>query len=162
MTLCLSTVYSFIACVHTTEYTLHGKRNDSRTLLQTALTCSQSSQLTLLFLVKTLELTPYLASNLSVLCNNNTSVPGSSCSERSGTANVRRNKARPQILWTPSDVMLDVFRLFGEGRRPRPPRFHHAALSWEPDDRMRCQFRRRQTCHSHPCSSANDVTFLEG
>lgn len=54
----------------------------------------------------------YLAETLSILCNNNTTVPGSSSSKRSGTANAQRNKAGPQILFMSIDVMFVGFHLF--------------------------------------------------
>lgn len=45
------------------------------------------------FWAKPSECSRVSGSSFSVLCNNNTSVPGSSCSTRCGAANVQRNKA---------------------------------------------------------------------
>lgn len=51
----------------------------------------------------------YLAHTLLFLCNNNTAVPGSSCSQRSGAASVEGNEAWPRILFTHDDVMFAGF-----------------------------------------------------
>lgn len=54
----------------------------------------------------------YLARTRFILCNNNTNVPGSSCSQHSGFASVEGNKERPWILFTYVDVMFAVFIYF--------------------------------------------------
>lgn len=82
----------------------------------------------------------YLAHTLSILCNNNTTVPRSSCSQHLGFASAEWNKAKPQILFMYVDVIFVVFICFKKEECHIHFVLHcqHAALSWELQGRMRC------------------------
>lgn len=130
----LSTVYSFVAIrpaylqesIHTI-YT-EGKKiyiqghSQTRRWLALNLSCIICCFWSKLYWTNS----AYLAHTLIILCNNNTTVPGSSCSQRSGFASVEMNKARPQILFMCVDVIFCGLHLFSEGRVPHPL---HAPLS---------------------------------
>lgn len=99
----------------------------------------------------------YLAHTLFILCNNNTTVPGSSCSQRSGTASVEENKARPHILFMYVDVMLAVFIYFKKDGCHIHFMLHRELFPETLDCRRRCYSWRRlfisvacRTCHSLP------------
>lgn len=96
-------------------------------------------------------------------------MPGSSCSQHSGSAKVEGNKERPWILFMYVDAMFVVFIYFKKEEYHIHFMLHcqHGALSWEFGSRMRCQFWTGlfislacHTCHSLPYGSTNNVTLL--
>lgn len=122
-------IHLLLFCMHTSECTWKEK-NNSRTLLETVLTCSQTSLLTLLFLVKTLLhqvciwLRPSPSSaTITQLCQEVPPLSAQALPMLRGTRQGLKFFSCP-LMWC-----LWVFIYFD---------FQHRALSWELDGRMRC------------------------
>lgn len=170
LTLCLSTDYSFIDILNVylqlfpgaQEIHWNKKKIFTGTPSWSALkhSCSICCFWSELYWTNSL----YLAPTHLILRNKNTNVPGSSCSQPSGSAKVEGNKERPWILFMYVDAMFVVFIYFKREEYHIHFMLHcqHGAPSWEFGCRMRCQFWTGlfislacHTCHSLPHGSTN-------
>lgn len=162
-TICLSALHSFVSVLHAYLQIFRIRWKSKKIQTQHRLVLTPPRSICCFWSRLYWTSSVYLAHTLLFLFNNNTAVPGSSCSQRSGAASVKKNEHGLRLV-SRATMWCSFFllRLFGEGRMPHPPRAHLSTSLSSPRARRHDEmFWRRlfitspsRTCHSRPATTS--------